>query len=76
MIEDSRHNLMTGNAKLAVFVEERQGLCIVAVKGSTTFMLEGLSFRRVTPCKDSRESDALVGEILEQKDERNVQGRS
>jgi len=39
-------------------------------------MLDGLSFRRVTPCKDSRESDALVGEILEQKDERNIQGRS
>ena len=33
-------------------------------------MLDGLSFRRVAPCKDSRESDALVGEILEQTDER------
>ena len=68
---------MTGNAKLAVFVEERQGIYIVAVKGPPKLLcLMVLSFRRVTPCKDSRESDAIVREILEQEDERNVQGRS
>lgn len=38
VIEDGRHNLMTGNAKLAVLVEERRGLCIVAGKGSTKLL--------------------------------------